>query len=399
MGNLAIPIAVLIFSVLLALVGGVWGRVLFLLCLGGVIALIGDVLGSKFGKKRLSILGLRPKHTALLFDALTGVSITLVTVLGVALISKPFRVALLNAEALLLKNEQMERTLELRRKERDHLSREAIQLTSQVFTLENKTRELNKKNEFLDSKVKSKEESFMVFPRGKPLLPQPFLFPMDINEEQLEQVLLRMVDEIRRLAKLKGVVLPKELADRTRLTEVVPIIYRDVQRLKSRFERRKQSGALQVIPSQGFVEARSEKNVAIGEQLRDVNFAVGANVRIFEKGEQIASITVDGTAPRSSILEQLFAFDQRVMYDLRLRGVSPYSVDVRSRQFTAGMMLEFVGLADLIERRKRRVDLELIATDDIFVYGPIDVQYLLARPRPKPEPESQEASPEDDPGN
>ena len=31
---------------------------------GGVIALIGDRLGTRIGKKKLSIFGLRPRHTA-----------------------------------------------------------------------------------------------------------------------------------------------------------------------------------------------------------------------------------------------------------------------------------------------------------------------------------------------
>lgn len=40
--------------------------IIVLVITGGAIAFIGDKLGSKVGKKRLSIFGLRPKHTSIL---------------------------------------------------------------------------------------------------------------------------------------------------------------------------------------------------------------------------------------------------------------------------------------------------------------------------------------------
>ena len=46
--------------------------ILFLSIMGGAIAFGGDRLGSKIGKKRLSILGLRPKHTSIVVTVITG---------------------------------------------------------------------------------------------------------------------------------------------------------------------------------------------------------------------------------------------------------------------------------------------------------------------------------------
>ena len=53
--------------------------VLFLLAVCGLIAYIGDLLGRRMGKKRLSAFGLRPKHTAILFTIVTGVLIACVS--------------------------------------------------------------------------------------------------------------------------------------------------------------------------------------------------------------------------------------------------------------------------------------------------------------------------------
>ena len=56
--------------------------ILVLAIMGGAIAFIGDKLGSKIGKKRLSIFGLRPYHTSVLMTVITGILIAAVT-LGV----------------------------------------------------------------------------------------------------------------------------------------------------------------------------------------------------------------------------------------------------------------------------------------------------------------------------
>ena len=40
---------------------------------GGAIAFIGDRLGTKVGKKKMSIFGLRPRHTSILVTIVTGV--------------------------------------------------------------------------------------------------------------------------------------------------------------------------------------------------------------------------------------------------------------------------------------------------------------------------------------
>ena len=41
-----------------------WILIVFLILLGGLIAPFGDILGTKIGKARFSILKLRPKKTA-----------------------------------------------------------------------------------------------------------------------------------------------------------------------------------------------------------------------------------------------------------------------------------------------------------------------------------------------
>lgn len=83
--------------------------ILLLLTLCGFIAYMGDLLGRRLGKKRLSVFGLRPKHTAILLTIVTGVLIAGVT-FGAALITVPnFRQAVVHSERLMQQNRELAR--------------------------------------------------------------------------------------------------------------------------------------------------------------------------------------------------------------------------------------------------------------------------------------------------
>lgn len=74
--------------------------IVVLILTGGVIAFIGDRLGSKVGKKKLSLFGLRPRHTSILVTIITGILITTVTFGILAIASKDVRTALFGMNKL-----------------------------------------------------------------------------------------------------------------------------------------------------------------------------------------------------------------------------------------------------------------------------------------------------------
>ena len=65
-----------------------------LVVLGGLIAFIGDRIGMKIGKKRLSIFGLRPKYTSILITIITGIVVAGTSVLVMSIVSQDVRTAL-----------------------------------------------------------------------------------------------------------------------------------------------------------------------------------------------------------------------------------------------------------------------------------------------------------------
>src|SRR5574337_1021557 len=79
-----------------------------LIGLSGGIALVGNALGRGIGRRRLSLFGLRPRYTAQLVTVVTGMLITLLTLVVMLLISAQARLALFRLNELLQETHRLE---------------------------------------------------------------------------------------------------------------------------------------------------------------------------------------------------------------------------------------------------------------------------------------------------
>lgn len=71
-----------------------------LIIMGGLIAFLGDKIGSKVGKKRMTLFGLRPKYTSIIVTIISGVLISFLTIVVLAVASENVRVALFGLNRL-----------------------------------------------------------------------------------------------------------------------------------------------------------------------------------------------------------------------------------------------------------------------------------------------------------
>lgn len=121
-----------------------WFMLIVLAVMGGLIAYLGDKIGSKVGKRKIKLMGLRPKYTSILVTIVTGISIAVVTLGVMSVLSENARVALFGMNKL----RQQQHVLE---EQRDRLLAEADKLA----------REMQEKNDLLadnELKLASQEE-------------------------------------------------------------------------------------------------------------------------------------------------------------------------------------------------------------------------------------------------
>ena len=133
-----------------------WILIVFLILLGGLIAPFGDILGTKIGKARFSILKLRPKKTATIVTIITGGFISAISIGLLILVSEEFR------QRLFVDIPFLQKTLDESKKALLPLQEERKKLEDKI---NNKERELNK----LKSDVKEFRRGSVVIKRGQTL--------------------------------------------------------------------------------------------------------------------------------------------------------------------------------------------------------------------------------------
>ena len=104
-----------------------WLLILALLVLGGVLSTLGDRLGSRVGKARLSLFNLRPRDTAVVITALTGALISAVSLGLLLLVSERLRVGLFELDQIQARLRDSRAALERNRQELIHSRGEVAQ--------------------------------------------------------------------------------------------------------------------------------------------------------------------------------------------------------------------------------------------------------------------------------
>ena len=133
-----------------------WILIIFLILLGGLIAPFGDLLGTKIGKARFSILKLRPKKTATIVTIITGGFISAISIGLLILVSEEFR------QRLFVDIPFLQKTLDESKKALLPLQEERKKLEDKI---NNKEKELNK----LKSDVQEFRRGNVVIKRGQTL--------------------------------------------------------------------------------------------------------------------------------------------------------------------------------------------------------------------------------------
>ena len=121
-----------------------------LMLMGGLIAFLGDKIGSKVGKKRMTLFGLRPKYTSIIVTIISGVLISFLTVAVLAVVNENVRVALfglsklqaqmanLNQE-IIVKNKELDegkKQLEARNKEYEGVTKKSEKTVKELERVE-----------------------------------------------------------------------------------------------------------------------------------------------------------------------------------------------------------------------------------------------------------------------
>ena len=106
--------------------------VIVLMLVSGIIAYIGDKLGTYVGKRRLTVFGFRPRSTALIVAISTGILITVFTLTVASILSEDVKIALFSVEQLKKEKQELETETGVLKKEKAGLEDEIKKLANDI---------------------------------------------------------------------------------------------------------------------------------------------------------------------------------------------------------------------------------------------------------------------------
>ena len=127
--------------------------------ISGLIAFVGDWVGLKIGKKRVTIFGLRPHLTAIFITIISGILIAIITVTILAISSHDVRTALFGMEELKEKLSYLSREVELRNTQLSSTKEDLKEKTTQLQEMEEKYQKLS---EDIKNKTSQLEELLII---------------------------------------------------------------------------------------------------------------------------------------------------------------------------------------------------------------------------------------------
>ena len=343
-----------------------FGFVLLIIVLGGLTAYIADFLGRFLGKKRLSIFGLRPKHTAILITSFAGLLIPLVTMLLLITLSHEVKVWLVEGQSAVEERNRKVTELKLVNARVSQKTQEAIQLEHQKsLALQNMQEAQSKLTTFknavkeLQSQSKALKQEVARFRKDLLAMHQRYQ-SLETTHQHLQIASKGLKNENLQLSLIQS-NLEKELKGKAALSSELESKMTELQgRVNNLNVQKKEILAQYDHLSQQFQQdiqqaklelesARSEKEKAEIEiqHLHNVRLSLetGLNTNvynsrlipiIFQEGEELARVKLEPNQTEEQVRKAIVELLERTHKVAKQKGASP-----------AGRYQTAAGFADL----------------------------------------------------
>jgi len=359
--------------------------IISIIVISGVIAYIGDVLGRRIGKQRLSLLKLRPRYTAILISIVTGVIIAAITLTILTIASEDVRTALFGMKELKDKLEFLDREVQQRNSELETMRKEAdnyqkriaeleqkekdllasrTSLENQIQTLSNNIDDLTKQRDSLNEEIKSLQlelgrlrativairQGEIVFQEDEEILRG--LAPAGLSQADAENYLLTLIKRADELAIRKG-------AGRDSTTQRAVFVMGD------NFDQTLEK----------LVQAKNENVIRLVSTLNTLEdepvitrFLLDDNKKIFSAGELVLQREITIETGKTSV-DLILA---EILRDLNTVGVKQGIIPQRGKIGSVSA-LNLTDISRKLVQMSGSVVIKAIAENDIFTIGPLQV--------------------------
>lgn len=386
---------------------------LVLIVMGGIIAFLGDRIGSKVGKKRMTLFGLRPKYTSVIVTIISGVLISFSTVAVMAVVNENVRVALfglsklqaqmndLNQE-IKVKNRELEKgksQLEARNKEYEDVtkkseetSRELDRVESQRIYMERELTSIQDAYDEAQAGVEQSAQEIRDLEKTKEELNSNITVLNQEKKTLLDNIYaLREGQVVMQAGQVLTSVTVDEKMTKDQSVKVLESVLNDINNmLKQQMNITDDNVNLIRVSQSDFDEAVQQltgakhkklvrivaaQNLIRGERLI-VDFDIHDNLLIFNKGEVVYKGNLDAYSNIRNYELQVLRFLKDLNHYAQTKGVLPDPI-------TGNVgVLEGQELIDVIQKVKEyggQCELTVTARRDIYSQGPLVIDVRVER--------------------
>ncbi len=385
---------------------------LILIIMGGLIAFLGDRIGSKVGKKRMTLFGLRPKYTSVIVTIISGILISFFTIAVLAVVNENVRVALfglsklqnqmseLNQE-IKVKNRELEKgklQLEARNKEYEDVTQKAEDTSRQLEAVESQRM-------YMESELSSVQQAYEEAQAGVEQSAEEIAKLEQTKNDltgnidtlnQEKQQLIKNIYALRegQVIMQAGQVLTSATVDENmthdQAVQVLDSVLQDINsRLKEQMNitdpnvnliRTSQSdfdSAVEQITgakNKKLVRIVAAQNLILGERLV-VDFDIHDDLLVFKKGEVLYKGNLDKYKDIKNYELQVLRFLRDLNYFAQSKGILP---DPITGKVGALDGQELMAVIQKVKELNGQCDLIVTADRDIYTRGPllIDVKVI-----------------------
>ena len=287
-----------------------------ILILGGVIATVGDRIGTRVGKKRLSLFNLRPKKTAVLVTILTGIGISASTLASLFLVDEGLRKGVFELEDiqkdLRRKREQLEGTaqnLEITKNELEQARKQQTQAEKDLQIINRSLQAANTKQRKTQAQL---NKTIKRQARTQELLQS--------TQTKLNQVATRYkkaIDELESIINERN----NQLKEIKQLRQERKRLYAEAKKALAQAETAIKKRDRELAKRQDAIEKRDQKIVQLDKQIQERNSEIAAREKMIAQRQKVINekqVRLSELERQQVSLEQQLAKLGQSNRDLRL---------------------------------------------------------------------------------
>lgn len=386
---------------------------LVLMVMGGLIAYLGDKIGSKVGKKRMTLFGLRPKYTSIIVTIISGTLISFLTVAVMAVVNENVRVALFGLNKLYAEMEQLNQEIADKNKALDEGKALLAKRTQEVADMERRTGEISSELQQVEAQRSYAESQLYVVRRAYEEAQKDVrasaeeIKELENTKQELTGTISRLDEEkewlIKNIENIRegtvifraGQVLTSAVVDENMTEEtaaqVLGSVLRDIntalrERLNIQDEnavvinvqRREFEDTVRQItmsPVKKLVRVRAAGNIILGESTI-VDFDIHDNLLVYRQGETVYSADMAEYGAYKNHDLKVLHFLRDINTAAKEKGVLPDPITGNIGQLDSREMLDVIQQVKELDGRCRLV---ATAKHDVYTAGPVVIDVAVVR--------------------